>query len=326
MSSPENYIDDNKKKICGNCGDLGHIYRNCRQPITSFGIVLFKTVKNRNYNIFDNIEFLMVQRRDSLSYVDFVRGKYNFENTKYLKQLFNDMSERERTLISNGPFDIIWRDLWRDHNTHTFKGEYDISKNKYDNLVQGVVFEDGSYETIKTLLDNSKFCINTPEWEFPKGRRNSNETDLECAIREFEEETGISNNDYKILHNVLPFQEMFIGSNNIKYKIVYYLGYYTSNDGPFFNENNLVQTMEINDLKWVSLQNCYQIIKSHFVEKKKIITSIFYYLMVLFESDPNIKIENDTIETINTITNIAQKCYRPLKQIYLHKKRFQKLN
>ena len=34
-----------------------------------------------------------------------------------------------------------------------------------------------------------------------------------------EEETGISNNDYKILHNVLPFQEMFIGSNNIKYKI-----------------------------------------------------------------------------------------------------------
>lgn len=322
MSSPELY-DDNKKKICGNCGDNGHIYRNCRQPITSFGIVLFKLGKNRS-NIFDNIEFLMVQRKDSLSYVDFVRGKYTFENTKYIKQLFNDMSERERTLISKGNFSNLWKDLWKEHNTHTFKGEYEISKIKYESLLEGVQYDDGSFESINTLIKNSNICLNTPEWEFPKGRRNSNETDIECAIREFEEETGISNNDYKILHNVLPFQELFIGSNNIRYKIVYYLAFYTGDNGPFFDENNSVQTMEINDIKWVSLQNCYQLIKAHFVEKKKIITSIFYYLMVLFESDHNIKIENDTVETINSISNMSQKCYRPLKQIYINKRRFQK--
>jgi len=29
------------------------------------------------------------------------------------------------------------------------------------------------------------------KWSFPKGKKNDNETSIECAIREFEEETGI---------------------------------------------------------------------------------------------------------------------------------------
>ena len=37
---------------------------------------------------------------------------------------------------------------------------------------------------------------NYPEWGFPKGRKNENETNLDCAKREFIEETGLSNDDF----------------------------------------------------------------------------------------------------------------------------------
>ena len=31
---------------CANCGDTGHIVKDCKKPITSFGIIAFKIVKN----------------------------------------------------------------------------------------------------------------------------------------------------------------------------------------------------------------------------------------------------------------------------------------
>ena len=39
------------------------------------------------------------------------------------------------------------------------------------------------------------------EWEFPKGRRNYMETDIKCALREFQEETGISKESIKIIND-----------------------------------------------------------------------------------------------------------------------------
>ena len=43
-----------------------------------------------------------------------------------------------------------------------------------------------------------------PEWGFPKGRRNFNETDLNCALREFNEETGINMKSIKLLEKLVP--------------------------------------------------------------------------------------------------------------------------
>ena len=38
-----------------------------------------------------------------------------------------------------------------------------------------------------------------PEWGFPKGRRNYQENDIDCATREWEEETGYSRNQIKMV-------------------------------------------------------------------------------------------------------------------------------
>ncbi len=56
--------------ICNNCGKTGHIYRNCPYPKLSCGVILFKKINNET-------KVLMVQKKDTFCYIDFLRGKYN---------------------------------------------------------------------------------------------------------------------------------------------------------------------------------------------------------------------------------------------------------
>ena len=64
---------ENKKQrlyICNNCGIHGHLFYKCKKPIMSFGIICYR------YNIYSKeIEYLLICRKDSLGYVDFLRGK-----------------------------------------------------------------------------------------------------------------------------------------------------------------------------------------------------------------------------------------------------------
>ena len=68
---------------CGNCGKIGHVYRKCLEPITSLGVIVFRK------NAENKFEYLMIRRRNTLGFVEFVRGKYNFTNYKYLYQIFS---------------------------------------------------------------------------------------------------------------------------------------------------------------------------------------------------------------------------------------------
>ena len=97
-----------KENYCGNCGEEGHTYRRCLAPTISLGVILFRKPAI-NYNIF-------IQRRDTLGYVEFMRGKYNLENIKYVFQLFKIMTETERIKILNNDFDFLWQNLWMNKN------------------------------------------------------------------------------------------------------------------------------------------------------------------------------------------------------------------
>lgn len=90
------------------------------------------------------------------------------------------------------------------------------------------------------------------EWGFPKGRRNINETDLTCAIREFNEETSIPVKHIRIAKNINPIDEVFSGSNKVRYKHVYFIACYT-NERHYkrtYNPNNKMQVREIKNAEW----------------------------------------------------------------------------
>ena len=124
-----------KEQYCGNCGKEGHIYRRCLSPIMSLGIILYKIDKGK-------IKYLMVQRRDTLGFVEFMRGKYNLENEKYIYELFKIMTENERLNILSYEFDILWENLWMNKNLKKFHNEYNNSKKKFNMLKKGVVIND----------------------------------------------------------------------------------------------------------------------------------------------------------------------------------------
>ena len=49
----QKYIKKKKKReiYCGNCGKLGHVYKQCREPITSCGIIGYQIFKQNIPNV-----------------------------------------------------------------------------------------------------------------------------------------------------------------------------------------------------------------------------------------------------------------------------------
>ena len=155
----------------------------------------------------------MIQRKDSLSYMEFIKGKYEILNIPYLKQLFTNMTLNEKkTLTNNTSFEHIWKNVWYPNPNINIKytKEYNESKFNYDNLVKN--------KKIELLIKNISTPYLEPEWGFPKGRKKMNETPIICANREFYEETLFTENNINIESTITPFNEIFFGTNNILYK------------------------------------------------------------------------------------------------------------
>ena len=185
--------NDKKKNIyCVNCGTKGHIVRECVAPITSYGIIAFKVNYTNEHDKYDKneilqnilrteficdknekypkIKFLMIQRKDTIGYIDFIRGKYTNIFT-----CLNEMTRNEKLNILTKSFDELWDELWvcNFSNDNFYKQEYYEAKSKYSKLdISGL---------IKSL--DSKYLFQ--EFGFPKGRRNIKESSIDCAEREF---------------------------------------------------------------------------------------------------------------------------------------------
>jgi hypothetical protein len=82
--------------VCNNCGKQGHLFHQCKLPITSYGIILFRSSPI-------GLQFLMIRRKDSFGYIDFIRGKYTPYNVNQIQKLIDEMSTdviTERHLLS----------------------------------------------------------------------------------------------------------------------------------------------------------------------------------------------------------------------------------
>jgi len=245
--------------FCNNCGKKGHIFQNCKKPIISSGIISFSYFE-------DELKYLLICRKDSLGFVDFVRGKYNLNNLNHVLNLIDEMTIKEKELLLTKSFDELWDYLWGNFVGNQYKGEEKISREKFNKLKEGFSTE----LSLKELLEKSKTVWLEPEWGFPKGRRNNLENDINCAVREYIEETGHERNYFKIIENILPYEEIFTGSNFKSYKHKYYLAYIGNNN---INNNNY-QKSEVSKIKWFTYEEIKKIIRPYSLEKLKIIQNV----------------------------------------------------
>ena len=163
----------NKTNICNNCGKHGHLFHQCKLPITSYGIVAFRSSDK-------GVQYLMIRRKDSFGYIDLIRGKYSSYNVEQIQKSVDEMSLREKERLKTESFDSLWKTMWGDGNGMQYRGEEVAASKKFDVIKNGIQVNLEKI-TLDDIIDNSKTRWDETEWEFPKGRRNFQEKDLECA-------------------------------------------------------------------------------------------------------------------------------------------------
>lgn len=235
------------------------MFKTCKDPIISCGIILLRgpfepLVFPVNPAI---VSLLMVRRKDSMSYTEFLRGKYNSLDTPYIKKLLSNMTIDEQSRIATEEFDSLWTRLWGvGKDCHSI--EYEISREKYNSLPR------------KKLVEQTPSTYDEPEWGIPKGRRMKGETDLQCGIREFHEETNIPESAYTVTPICLT--ETFAGTNNTQYKHIYYVAKLTSSAQINLAQKfTAMQQKEISAVEWKTIAECKKLIRPHYVERKRLI-------------------------------------------------------
>lgn len=242
------------QKLCNNCNSPYHLFFECDSPRISIGIILF-------YHLNNDIFLLLIQRKDTIGFIDFIRGQYELYNLNYVRKLLSIMTKKEHELLLNKSFVYLWNHIWSSNNEiekpqirKKYKREFTIAKKKFYRLSNGILFNNKKKISLSTLINESS-SYNEKEWEFPKGKRYNNESDIDCAKREILEETKlISEEDYELYSRERIVSD-FIGQNNKMYRYIYYIAEIKNMYTLSKKNYNTFQKQEISDIMLFKADN-----------------------------------------------------------------------
>jgi len=213
-------------------------------------------------------EFLLKQKEDKRN-IEKNRSNLEEQNTQEsFTDEFNSQKNQKETWASR----LEEKPAYRENTQSQYYQEENNSRVKFNALKKGIHYN-GEFYNLESLIEESKRQgeWQEPEWGFPKGRRNYQENDYECALREFTEETGYPKDILKLVSNVFPFEEVFIGSNYKSYKHKYFLTYMDYEDTKKypFQPNS-----EVSKIEWLNYEDSIHKIRDYNEEKKKMITKV----------------------------------------------------
>ena len=246
---------ESTNKYCRNCNHMGHHSKNCRQPITSFGVLCYTEDD-------DNIRYLMVKRRYSYAYVELLCGWTSYSKERSTGRLVSMTTPQERKLLLTVPHEQLWG-MMRGQKSKSSMNSVD-SFNKLK-------------PHLKELFKMYPSKNNTTEWGLPKGRRNFHETDESCAVREFVEETGFSRSDFVIESTIKPLQEDYIGDDNKPYRNIYYVAT-SSRKSCYVSPYLQSQSAEIAQIAWMNMSEITHVLKPYQHKRLKIIELLNNFL------------------------------------------------
>lgn len=229
----------------------------------------------------DSINFLLICRKNTLGYIEFVRGHYRLDDGgESIISLFEQMMKEEIEMIEKHNIEYLWKNLWATTcNNKTYENEFKQSKKKFNDLKYG-----NNIHNLYFYTRNVHPKYETPEWGFPKGRRNFHEKNIHCAKREFQEESGYDASDYKLLNRLHSLNEVFLGTDDIKYKHIYYISTALNDKPPLINKSNPSQFEEIGNIGWFTFDQAMKLIRPYHTQRKKILTQFYMFLLNEFIS------------------------------------------
>jgi 8-oxo-dGTP pyrophosphatase MutT (NUDIX family) len=258
--------------VCSNCGRPGHFFRECKEPITSLGIIAYRRPAGS-----DTVQWLLIRRRDSLGYIEIMRGKYELRDEADIQSLVDQTTMAERERLLTRAFPELWRELWNGPASRRYHQEYEQAKAKFDVLRSGV----GGRRPLSSYCENSTSAWSEPEWGFPKGRRSSSETEIACALRETWEEAGVPATALRIISQASLVEE-FTGSNGVCYRHRYWIAEAPGGLEVGIDPANSDQGREVGSVRWCTYGEALALIRPYNVEKKNVLTQA---MVAMFEPD-----------------------------------------
>jgi 8-oxo-dGTP pyrophosphatase MutT (NUDIX family) len=183
---------------------------------------------------------------------------YTDKKNKFESNFLKDKGERLRNLIQqSSDSEILWEipkggkqynkcaDSWK------FNGSEVNKLNKFNSPEVNKLNKFSGPEVNKLNKVNSPE-VNKLNKVFKKSKE---ETDLDCAIREFTEETSVPSNKYKILFDIDPIIDNYV-DNDINYRTIYFIAALKPEHNdfkPYIDFRNFNQITEIEQIKWVSM-------------------------------------------------------------------------
>jgi 8-oxo-dGTP pyrophosphatase MutT (NUDIX family) len=245
-----------------------------RNSSTSHGIVLF-TMNDKK-----EVTFLVAKRRYTYSYIEFLFRKHHREK----QNLICDMTRREIAQLLTYKFEKLWEDYHLESYFDSYSSDLSFRDYAHDLFV----------ENIKKCRSKMLKAIEVPRgnedkkliWEFPKGKRNNGEMGLQCALREFKEETGIDTKEFVSIHD--SYVENYIGDDDRSYSTILYPMYVK--DYKKLRAHRKISIYAISDdyisseircVRWMSENECKKVLPE---SKMKFIEYILDVMMDLIKN------------------------------------------
>lgn len=169
----------------------------------SYGIACVRT------NADGKNEILLVRKRYTYAYNDFVFGNYQVQND-VIAEMLNNMTVDEKVDLLSLNFTQIW---YRVCLHKSFGPSYSTCKQKFEQIHM----VDGGMRLRNMIRKSTSVDL---LWEIPKGKKIKGEAKMVAAVREFGEETGLNKCDFKLLNGSFQYSYVDCG---VKYNVTYYI-------------------------------------------------------------------------------------------------------
>lgn len=188
------------------------------------------------------VRILMINKRYTYAFFAFVMHRFDIHNDDAIIALFDQMTIDERLDILSTNFAQMWYRIWL--NRCTPSAYYDANSYFRDHFMVD------NCARLRRLMRRSHKNSAERVWEIPKGRRKgANEYGVDCAIREFYEETGIPRSAY---HLTSGTHEIEFTEDGVQYHVTYYIAVTMRDVRQRIDVTSLDQVNEVCNMRWVA--------------------------------------------------------------------------
>jgi 8-oxo-dGTP pyrophosphatase MutT (NUDIX family) len=246
----------------------------------SFGIACFRTVPEP--------QILLVKKRFTHAFLDFLMGRYNTKHPTTLTNLFNNMTYSEKRDILSLDFKRVWaRVMLNAPDSEQLVRTTNIGDGRLNVRIMGGSEE--LYQKRATLFDkhfakdsgkwlrklmNKTRTVDTA-WEIPKGRPETKESPIETACRELKEEAGLVASQYTLYEQHSIVQKFKLG---LSYEHKFFLAViHDPSWEPTLNFDSYVEFLEIENIRWVGLGEFHYLNMDQLCRKRVLEAGLYFF-------------------------------------------------